>query len=202
MLNYYNKGVCMGRYSEYLKDVWKLREGRKIIGLSLFGVIFDNNTPFTPGNQLSISDETAEAIKVITEKGHDFLVIMGQPASRTKNLDLQDFENILGAFKEIVEKIGGRVRNNYYSPSTEKTDPYVKPNTGMFERAAAENAVKWDETFYIGSDINDIKAANKIKTTPILITGLSKTTKNKAFELIHQIKIKEYVSLLDFAKSI
>lgn len=192
----------MGRYSEYFKDVWKLREGRKIIGLTLFGVVFDNIAPFTPGNQLSITDETAEAIKLITQKGHDFLVIMGQPPSRTKNLDLQDFENILGAFKEIVESLGGRVRNNYYSPSTDKNDPYVKPNIGMFERAASENPVKWDETFYIGADINDVKAATKMKSVPVLITGLSKPTKNKAFELTHQVKIKEHVSLFDFAKSI
>ena len=127
---------------------------------------------------------------------------MGQPPSRTKNLDLPDFENILGAFKEIVENLGGRVRNNYYSPSSEKTDPYVKPNTGMFERAANENPVKWDETFYIGADINDVKAATKVKSTPILITGLSKQTKNKAFELTNQIKIKEHETLLDFAKSL
>jgi HAD superfamily hydrolase (TIGR01662 family) len=192
----------MGRYSEYFKDVWKLQQGRKIIGLTLFGVIFDNTTPFTPGNQLSISDDVAEAVKLITQKGHDFLVIMGQPSSRTKNLDLKDFENILGAFKEIVESLGGRVRNNYYSPSIEKTDPYVKPNTGMFERAANENPVKWDETFYIGADLNDVKAANKIKATPILVTGLSKQTKNKAFELTNQIKIKEYGSLLEFAKTL
>jgi len=192
----------MGRYSEYFKDVWKLQQGRKIIGLTLFGVIFDNTTPFTPGNQLSISDDVADAVKLITQKGHDFLVIMGQPPSRTKNLDLKDFENILGAFKEIVESLGGRVRNNYYSPSTEKTDPYVKPNTGMFERAANENPVKWDETFYIGADMNDVKAANKMKSTPILITGLSKQTKTKAFELTNQIKIKEYGSLLEFAKTL
>jgi HAD superfamily hydrolase (TIGR01662 family) len=192
----------MGRYSEYFKDVWKLQQGRKIIGLTLFGVIFDNTTPFTPGNQLSISDDVADAVKLITQKGHDFLVIMGQPPSRTKNLDLKDFENILGAFKEIVESLGGRVRNNYYSPSTEKTDPYVKPNTGMFERAANENPVKWDETFYIGADMNDVKAANKMKSTPILVTGLSKQTKTKAFELTNQIKIKEYGSLLEFAKTL
>jgi HAD superfamily hydrolase (TIGR01662 family) len=192
----------MGRYSEYLKDVWKMQQGRKIIGLTLFGVIFDNTTPFTPGNQLAITDDIAEAIKLITQKGHDFLVIMGQPPSRTKNLDLKDFENILGAFKEIVESLGGRVRNNYYSPSTEKTDPYVKPNTGMFERAAKENPVKWDETFYIGADITDVKAATKMKSIPIMITGLSKPTKNKAFELTNQVKIREYESLLDFAKSI
>jgi histidinol phosphatase-like enzyme len=115
---------------------------------------------------------------------------------------MQDFENILGSFKEFVGSVGGRVVNNYYAPGTDKSDPYVKPNPGMFERAAGENNVKWDEAVYIGSDINDVKAANKIKAQPILITSLSKQTKNKAFELTNQIKIQEYNTLLDFAKSI
>ena len=192
----------MGRYSEYFKEIWKLQGNRKIIGLTLFGVIFDNSTPFTPGNQLNVADGVPDAIGILTQKGYDFLVIQGQPASRTKNLEIQDFENILSSFREFVVSTGGRVVNNYYAPGIDKSDPYVKPNPGMFERAAAENSVKWNETIYIGADINDVKAANKIKATPILITSLSKQTKNKAFELTNQIKIQEFDTLLDFAKQL
>lgn len=192
----------MGRYSEYFKEIWKLQGNRKIIGLTLFGVIFDNSTPFTPGNQLNVAEGVPDAINILTQKGYDFLVIQGQPASRTKNLEIQDFENILSSFREFVVSTGGRVVNNYYAPGIDKLDPYVKPNSGMFERASAENSVKWNEAVYIGSDINDVKAANKIKATPVLITSLSKQTKNKAFELTNQIKIQEFVTLLDFAKQL
>jgi HAD superfamily hydrolase (TIGR01662 family) len=192
----------MGRYSEYFKEIWKLQGNRKVIGLTLFGVIFDNSTPFTPGNQLNVAEGVPDAINMLTQKGYDFLVIQGQPASRTKNLEIQDFENILSSFREFVVSTGGRVVNNYYAPGIDKSDPYVKPNPGMFERAASENSVKWDETIYIGSDINDVKAANKIKSQPVLITSLSKQTKNKAFELTNQIKIQEFNTLLDFAKQI
>lgn len=192
----------MGRYSEYFKEIWKLQGNRKVIGLNLFGVIFDNSTPFTPGNQLNVAEGVPDAINMLTQKGYDFLVIQGQPASRTKNLEIQDFENILSSFREFVVSTGGRVVNNYYAPGIDKSDPYVKPNPGMFERAAAENSVKWNDAVYIGSDINDVKAANKIKATPVLITSLSKQTKNKAFELTNQIKIQEFDTLLDFAKQI
>lgn len=192
----------MGRYSEYFKEIWKLQGNRKVIGLTLFGVIFDNSTPFTPGNQLNVAEGVPDAINILTQKGYDFLVIQGQPASRTKNLEIQDFENILSSFREFVVSTGGRVVNNYYAPGIDKSDPYVKPNPGMFERAAAENSVKWNEAVYIGSDINDVKVANKIKATPVLITSLSKQTKNKAFELTNQIKIQEFDTLLDFAKQI
>ena len=129
----------MGRYSEYFKEIWKLQGDRKVIGLTLFGVIFDNSTPFTPGNQLNVAEGVPDAIGMLTQKGYDFLVIQGQPSSRTRNLEMQDFENILGSFREFVQQMGGRVVNNYYAPGTDKSDPYVKPNSGMFERASAEN---------------------------------------------------------------
>jgi HAD superfamily hydrolase (TIGR01662 family) len=190
----------MGRYSEYFQDIWKMQASRKVIGVSLFGVFFENSTPFTPGNQLKITEGVEKGIRQIVEKGYDFLIISGQPPLRTRNLEQQDFENILNATKEVVETMGGRIKNAYYTPSIDKNDPYVKPNTGMFDRAANEGQVKWDETFYIGAEINDVKAATKVKAKPILIK--SGNAKTKAFELTHQIKLQEYDSLLDFANTL
>jgi len=190
----------MGRYTQYLQDIWKLQAERKILGVTLFGVFYENNTPFTPGQQLKISDGLEAALKIISQKGYDFLVIAGQPPARTKNLEQVDFENILNATKEIVESVGGRVRNAYYTPSIDKNDPYVKPNTGMFERAQGEMGISWSEMHYVGAEVNDVKAATKIKAKPVLIRGAN--TKTKAFELTNQIKFQEYNSLLEFAQAL
>lgn len=192
----------MGRYTDYMRDIWAFQANRKIIGLTLFGVLFDNSRPFTPGDQLQLAEGVETAVKMLSDKGYDFLIISGQPANKTKNLEIQDFENILAATKDGIEKIGGRIKNAYYAPSTDKNDPFVKPNIGMFERAQSEGMIKWNETYYIGSDVTDIKAAAKIKTTPILIKSKNSETKIKAFELTHQIKVKEFDSLLAFANSI
>ena len=190
----------MGRYSEYFKEIWKIQANRKVLGLTLFGVLFDNSTPFTPGNQLKISENAEQALRVIASKGYDFMIITGQPPARTKNLESIDFENILNATGEVIESVGGRIRNAYFAPGTDKSDPYVKPNTGMFERAKNENNLNWEEMYYVGAEVNDIKAATKMKAKPVLIK--SATTKTKAFELTHQIKIQEYDTLLDFANSL
>ena len=123
----------MGRYSEYFKEIWKLQGNRKVIGLTLFGVVFDNSTPFTPGNQLNVADGVPDAINMLTQKGYDFLVIQGQPSSRTRNLEMQDFENILSSFREFVGSVGGRVVNNYYAPGIDKMDPYVKLQFGRYQ---------------------------------------------------------------------
>lgn len=191
----------MGRYSSYIKEVWKLQDNRKVIGLTLFGVLFDNSKPFTPGQQLSVFDDTEQAIRLLSQKGYDFLIIAGQPPKKTRNLEVIDFENILGATRDMITQFGGRIKNAYYAPGTDKNDPYVKPNTGMFERAQNEGMVTWADTYYVGVEAADVKAATKVKATPILIKT-DVASKIKAFELTHQIKVKEFATLLEFAQSI
>ena len=149
----------MGRYTEYMRDIWTIQNNRKVIGLTLFGVILDNKNAFSPGQQLTVSNETIEAIKILITKGYDFLFIAGQPPNRTKNLEIQDFENIFQSIKEIITQVGGRIKNVYYAPSTDKNDPYVKPNIGMFERAQNEGMIKWEGSYFIGVEPNDVKAA-------------------------------------------
>ena len=192
----------MGRYTEYFNDIWKMQANRKVIGVTLFGVLFDNSKPFTPGNQLEIADGADKAIQLLTQKGYDFVIVAGQAPSRTKNLDQQDFENILAGTKDIFEQLGARVKSAYYAPGVDKNDPYVKPNTGMFDRAQNEGVVKWEGTYYIGAEANDAKVAAKVKAVPVLIKSLGKETKTKAFELMHQVKVQEFSSLLEFANSI
>ena len=191
----------MGRYTEYMRDIWTIQNNRKVIGLTLFGVILDNKNAFSPGQQLTVSNETIEAIKVLITKGYDFLFIAGQPPNRTKNLEIQDFENIFQSIKEIITQVGGRIKNVYYAPSTDKNDPYVKPNIGMFERAQNEGMIKWEGSYFIGVEPNDVKAAVKSKAIPVLITS-GKESKIKAFEMINQIKVQEFTSLYDFAERI
>ena len=192
----------MGRYTEYFKDIWKMQANRKVVGITLFGVLFDNSTPFTPGNQLSIAEGADTAIQTIAQKGYDFVIIAGQAPNRTKNLDQLDFENILGGAREIFENLGARLKGAYYAPGIDKSDPYVKPNTGMFERAQNEGVVIWDGTYYVGAEANDVKAASKVKSIPVLIKGQGKEVKTKAFELMHQVKVQEFSSLLEFANSL
>ena len=192
----------MGRYTNYFKDIWQMQANRKVIGMTLFGVLLDNTTPFTPGQQLVISDGVIDAVKLLISKGYDFLFITGQPQNRTQALSIQDFENILASAREIIEQHGGRVKNAYYAPGLDKNDPYVKPNTGMFDRAQNEGMLKWAESYFIGSEANDVKAAMKVKSVPVLIKSAGKDVKTKASQLMNQIKVEEFNSLLEFANSI
>jgi HAD superfamily hydrolase (TIGR01662 family) len=192
----------MGRYSDYFNEIWKLQGNRKVIGIGLFNVIVDNSKVFTPGDTLVPLAGADQAIQVLSKKGYDFILITGQPALRTKTLEIQDFENIITGAREFITQLGGRLRNAYYAPGTDKNDPYVKPNAGMLERAQNENNFKWADTYFVGSETNDVKMSSKVKANPVLIKTAGTESKLKAFELTHQIKVQEYSNLLDFANTL
>lgn len=191
----------MGRYSEYFKEIWKLQANRKVLGIGLFNVIVDNSKTFTPGDAIVPLPGADQAIQLLTQKGYDFIIITGQPVNRSRALDVTDFENIISGTRDYIIELGGRVKNVYYAPSTDKNDPFVKPNPGMWERAQSENGFKWSETVFVGSEPNDVKASNKVKATPVLIKPANSEAKMKAFELANNIKVQEFPSFLDFANS-
>jgi len=185
----------MNRYLKYVKDVWELQANRKVLGLEIFGVLLDNSTAFTPGDQLQMFEGAELAVQTLVRKGYDFLIISGQPALRTKNLQQQDFENIVGSVAEFIQQSGGQVKNVYFAPGTDKHDEFVKPNTGMFDRAQREKMIVWKDAIYIGSTAADVKAASKVKAVSVLIN-------NGSVKLPVGSNASEFPNLLDFAKSL
>jgi len=189
----------MGRYSAYIDSIAQFRASRKALGLSVFNVLLDNSKAFTPGDLLEVYPHVPEAINILNQKGYDFVIITGQPTRRTKDIEIKDFENILASMQEMFHNAGAILRGSYFTNLTDKNDPYVKPNTGMFKRAEQEKKITWNETFYIGTDKNDVKAASSVNATPILLGNLSETD---ALALQNKTNLQKFNNLLDFAKAV
>jgi histidinol phosphatase-like enzyme len=63
----------------------------------------------------------------------------------------------------------------YYSTTSLKEDIYAKPNPGMFKRAEKELGVKFKGGVYVGDKVSDLKAAERVGATPVLVlTGHGK----------------------------
>ena len=184
----------MGRYSAYIDVITQFKQNKKSIGMSVFNVLIDNSKPFTPGDQLEIYPFVQEAIQILTQKGYDLLFITGQPPRRTRDIAIEDFDNILDSLKNITSEYGGTAKASYYTPSSDKNDPYVKPNIGMFRRAENENNILWKDTFFIGCDKNDIKAALSLPTTAILVGNTKDNIKNDS--------VQKFKNLLEFAEAV
>tara|TARA_B110000503_G_C6994877_1_gene348974 strand:- start:52 stop:606 length:555 start_codon:yes stop_codon:yes gene_type:complete len=184
----------MGRYSAYIDIISQFRQNRKSIGMSIFNVLIDNSKTFTSGDQLEIYPFAQEAIQILTQKGYDLVFITGQPLRRTKDIKIEDFENILKSLKQMTADFGGSVKASYYTPATDKTDPYVKPNIGMFKRAENENNIVWKDTFFIGCDKSDIKAATSLPTTAILVGSNNVDNIDSS--------VQKFENILEFAKAV
>ena len=98
----------------------------------------------------------------------------------------------------------------FYSESSLKCDCFAKPNIGMFHKAEKElfnNKHRFkDKGFYVGDKMTDLKAAERIGATPILVrTGhgvatekdLQKFSKEKLRK-----KTKVFENLLQFAQKL
>jgi len=68
----------------------------------------------------------------------------------------------------------------------------------MFKKAESDKKITWNESFYIGVDTNDIKAANAVNATPILLGTLSDIDSVS----LNKINLQTFKNLLEFAKAI
>ena len=91
--------------------------------------------------------------------------------------------------------------------TSEKNDPYAKPNAGMFKIAQKEiSGLRWSNGFYVGDKMTDLKAAMKVGARPVLVrTGYGGQTEQDLNKYTYkQIKRRSYVfdSLQDFAENL
>ena len=94
----------------------------------------------------------------------------------------------------------------YYSASSRKEDIYAKPNVGMFKRCETEHPdIKFNEGYYVGDKIKDLKAAVNIGAIPVLVrTGYGLATERDLNKFTYRkLKAKTLIfdNLAAFAES-
>jgi len=89
----------------------------------------------------------------------------------------------------------------YYSTTNLKDDEYAKPNTGMFKRCEKENKhknIKFNQGYFVGDKISDLKAAMKIGAKPVLVrTGHGAETEALINKRFTYQKIKKKTIVFD-----
>lgn len=181
---------------------------KKIIGLERDGVVnvFNGDPIKSPKDFIEIPG-SLQAITKLKSKGFYVFFITDQGAI---NKGLLTQENVETVNKHMLNLLGQNgcsyIDGIYYSSSSKRNDMYAKPNVGMFKRCERENKnVKFKNGYYIGTTLNDIKAAYKIGATPVLLrTGVGKETE-KTLEQSFYKKLKQktliFNTLRDFANS-
>jgi D-glycero-D-manno-heptose 1,7-bisphosphate phosphatase len=148
-----------------------------------------------------------EAVALIRSRGYKIIIITNQGGIDKKLYTTQEVDYLHQYMFDLLGKAGcPSVDGLYYAASSDKGDPYAKPNTGMFKRAEKETGVKFSEGWYVGDSLRDLKAAHKMGAKPILVrTGHGIDTETELNKFAYRdIKKKTafYNSLLEFAQSL
>ena len=180
-----------------------------VIGFERDGVI---NQPVQPAvtrpEYFNPIPGSIEAVAKLRQMGYKIVVITAQGGIDRGHMTIQDVENIHTHMLDLFGKAGcPSIDGIYYSSGTTKQDPFVKPNVGMFKRCEEyDKAIKFDQGFYVGHTIADLKAALKIGARPILVrTGHGADTEKELNKYAYKdIKDRTYVfdDLADFTANL
>ena len=147
-----------------------------------------------------------EAIALLRKLGHKIAIITNQGGIEKGLYTTKDVDITHQYMLELLGKSGcSSIDAIYYSTSSRKDDMYAKPNTGMFKKCEQENPfIKFNEGYFVGDKISDLKAAHKIGAKPVLVrTGYGRETEEQLKKFAYR-EIKKRVivfdTLFDFAK--
>ena len=184
---------------------WPTEFPKCIIGIDRDGVINEWKNVIKKYEDVQFIEGSLEAIRKLRLKGHRVVLFADQPNIMKGLLSNNDVNNIMSFMMQIFGQSGiFSIDGFYYNQSDSPQDPYAKPNIGMLKRAENEMKVDFSEGYYVGDTIDDIKMAQKVGATPILVrTGKGADTEKKYLKSFNAKykDVKVFDSLLDFANS-
>lgn len=154
-----------------------------VIGLDRDGVINEDlgTYCFRPEDFKPIPG-SLEAMAELRRKGYQCVVITDQGGIAKGLYAEADVEQVHEYMFNLLGNVGClSIDALYYSASSDKRDPFAKPNVGMFKRCEAENKhIKFKGGYYVGDKIKDLKAAVNIGAKPVLVrTGYGLETEQE-----------------------
>lgn len=201
----------MGRYNHLKNNVPSLDSFTKpVVGLDRDGVINVDRGDYTwRKSDFEIIPQSLEAITLMRKKGHKIVIITNQGGIH-KGLYTEDDVNLLHQhLLDLLGKAGcPSIDGIYFSATSFKNDPWAKPNIGMFKKATQDNkSINWSQGYYVGDKITDLKSAQKVGATPILVrTGYGSKTEELINSRFTYNSIKKqtqvYNNLWEFAQAL
>ena len=190
---------------------WPKLFPKSIVGLDRDGVINIDKGYLTSPDDWEPIPGSLEAIRMIRLKGYKLVILTNQGGIMKKEQTHDQVEAIHQRMMEVFGNAGiYSIDGLFYSETSLKCDCFAKPNIGMFHKAEKElfnNKHRFkNKGFYVGDKITDLKAAERIGATPILVrTGhgaatekdLQKFSKEKLRK-----KTKVFENLLQFAQKL
>lgn len=154
---------------------WPTVFPKSIVGLDRDGVInVDKGYYITDPEDFEVYPESLAAIHKLRIKGYKVVILTNQGGISKGLQTVDQVEAVHQRMFEIFGRAGiYTIDGIFYSETSLKEDYYAKPNIGMFHRAEKEifgGKTRFkDKGFYVGDKMSDLKAAERIGATPILV---------------------------------
>jgi len=180
-----------------------------VVGLDRDGVINrDLGTYVTRPQDFDPLPNSLEAVAMIRAKGHKIAIITNQGGIEKGLMTSEDVEEVHRYMFDLLGRAGcPSIDALYYSTSSRKEDMYAKPNTGMFKRCEKEVPfIKFNQGYYVGDKISDLKAAVKMGARPVLVrTGHGTETEKELKKFTYRTLQKQtyiFDDLWEFAQAL
>ena len=180
-----------------------------VVGLDRDGVINRDRGTYTwKVEDFEPIEGSLEAMAELRRKGHKIVVITDQGGIEKGIYTQQDVDTLHEHMLKLLGDAGCfSIDAIYYSASSRKEDPFAKPNTGMFKRCEKEfKDIKFNQGYYVGDKIKDLKAATKIGAKPILVrTGYGAETEQELNKFAYRDlkrRTKVFDTLADFVRTL
>ena len=187
-------------------DGWPTEFPKCVIGIDRDGVINEWKNIIKRHEDVSIIEGSLEAIRTLRLKGHRVVLFADQPNIMKGLLSPQDVNTVMEHMIRVFGQNGIlSIDGFYHNTSDDSRDIYAKPNTGMMKRSQNEMGVKFNEGYYVGDTIEDIKMAMNIGATPVLVrTGKGLSTEEKYLKSFNPKykDVKVFDNLLEFVNSL
>jgi D-glycero-D-manno-heptose 1,7-bisphosphate phosphatase len=154
-----------------------------VVGLDRDGVLNrDLGTYCYRPDDLEPIPGSMEAVASLRNKGYKIVIISDQGGIEKGLFTQDDVDKTNEKLMQLLGEAGCMsIDALYYSASSDKRDPFAKPNTGMFKRCEKEHKdIKFKEGYYVGDKIKDLKAAVNAGAKPVLVrTGYGSETERE-----------------------
>ena len=197
-------------WSGEINDVYNTTDNiapKCVIGIDRDGVLNrDLGTYCYRPEDFEAIPNSMEAVALLRKLGHKIAIITNQGGIEKGIYTMEDVDKTHNYMLELLGQAGcASIDAIYYSASSRRDDMYAKPNTGMFKRCEREYPyIKFNEGYFVGDKISDLKAAHKMGAKPVLVrTGYGRETEEQLTKFSYR-EIKKRViifdTLWDFAK--
>lgn len=183
---------------------WPTEFPNVVVGIDRDGVINEWKNIITRYEDVRFIPGSLEAIKKLRLRGHRVVLFADQPNISRGLMSDKDVHNIMQfMMKQFGDSGIQSIDGFYYNQSDLSSDVFAKPNIGMLKRAENEMGLTWKGGYYVGDTIEDVKMAQKIGATPILVrTGKGATAEKNIKTGMGKESIQVFDSLLDFVNSL